>query len=336
MDQLSDYDYLLPESAIAQTPLANRAGSRLLVLDRACGLISHRRFGEVTELLAEGDVLVVNDTRVTAMKLKGQRVTGGKVELLLLRESKPGVFEAMAKPIKKLLPGDLITFERGLIGEIVARIDLTTVALRFITDSWNETLSEIGEAPLPPYIHEMIKDPQRYQTVYADEGGSAAAPTAGLHFTPDILSDLAAKGVQVAKVTLHVGLDTFRPVQTEKLSEHVMHGETCRISDDAAAMINGARGRVVAVGTTAVRTLESLAIDHGRVRAGTIDTHLFITPGFEFKVVDAMFTNFHLPKTTMLMMISAFATHESVFRTYREALTEGYRFLSFGDSMLIL
>ena len=336
MDQLSDYDYLLPESAIAQTPLADRAGSRLLVLDRGDNLVTHRKFVEVTELLTEGDVLVVNDTRVTALKLKGQRGTGGKVEFLLLRETMPGVFDAMAKPIRKLVPGDLVTFERGLVGEIMGRVDLTTVGLRFITDGWRETLGEIGETPLPPYINEMIQDPQRYQTVYADEGGSAAAPTAGLHFTPDILSRLEAIGVQVAKVTLHVGLDTFRPVQAENLSEHVMHGETCRISEGAAALINGAKGRVVAVGTTAVRTVESLAIDHGRVSAGAMDTRLFITPGFEFKVVDAMFTNFHLPKTTMLMMISAFATHELVFRAYREALTEGYRFLSFGDSMLIL
>lgn len=337
MDKLSDYDYHLPEELIAQSPLEDRAASRLLHLHRSTGTVAHRAFRDVVDLLEAGDLLVMNDTRVSAMRVFGQRPSGGKVELLLLRDVQPGVFEAMAKPAKKLGMGRIVEIEGGLVGEVVGIGDEGLRTVSFLgTPDWLEKLQAVGSTPLPHYIHEKLADAERYQTVYATHAGSSAAPTAGLHFTREILDALRAKGVQTATVTLDVGIDTFRPVMVEDLSEHRMHGETCRLSEKTADAIAQAKGRIIAVGTTSVRTLETFAVAPRRVEPGESRSELFIRPGFDWKVVEGMFTNFHLPKTTMLMMISALAGHQAIFRAYGEAVQQRYRFLSFGDSMLIL
>jgi len=337
---LGDFDYLLPERLIAQRPLLERSSSRLLHLEPTTGRIHHRQFSDSIDLLAEGDILVVNNTRVTAMRLHGSRAgSGGKVEALLLHPSgEPDTFLALCRPAKKLKVGDRITFSHGLSGEIIrlGEEGRRTVCLRSESGSVQQALTEVGETPLPPYIHERLTDPERYQTVYASQAGSAAAPTAGLHFTPDILRSLTAKGVEIVEVTLDVSLDTFRPVQVENLDDHVMHGETCRISEEAAERLNSATGRIIAVGTTAVRTLETFSVGHRRVGSGQALSRLFIRPGFKFQVVSGMFTNFHMPKTTMMLMISAMAGREAIMRAYQEAVKEEYRFLSFGDSMLLL
>lgn len=332
MDRLSDYDYSLPDELIAQEPLADRSASRLLWLHRDSGDVEHRRFADVVEILQPTDTLVLNDTRVTARRLFGRRPTGGQIEALLVRDLGNGRYEALLKPAKRLKPGSEIEFEGGTKAIVEQRGD-PMQTIRFLQ---NLVIESLGEVPLPPYITHRLSDPERYQTVYAQAGGSAAAPTAGLHFTTAILDQLRAKGVRIAHVTLDVGIDTFRPVQSENLDEHTMHGEQCTISPAAADMINSAPGRIIAVGTTAVRTLESLATGPRRVRAGSTDTRLFIRPGYEFRIIDGMFTNFHLPRTTMLMMISALASRETIFRSYAEAVQERYRFLSFGDSMLLL
>ncbi len=331
MDLLSDYDYHLPVESIAQAPLADRAASKLLVLDKHTGEVSHHVFRECVELLRPGDLLVMNDTRVTARRLFGERPSGGKVEALLLREIEPLVWEALVKPGKRLRIGSEITFPDALLASVTDVHDDGRRTLRFNADP-----SNAGAVPLPPYITRLLADAERYQTVYAREGGSAAAPTAGLHFSPEILTALQAKGVNIAYVTLDVGLDTFRPVQAERLEEHQMHGERCSIPVETAIAIQNAKGRVIAVGTTTVRTLESRAVGLRQVDPGEMTTKIFIRPGYEFKIVDGMFTNFHMPRTTMLMMLSAMAGRENVLRSYASALAEGYRFLSFGDSMLIL
>jgi S-adenosylmethionine:tRNA ribosyltransferase-isomerase len=330
MDRLSDYDYHLPEELIAQVPLDDRASARLLHLDRRTGEVAHRQFRDILNILQSGDTLVVNNTRVSAVRLFGQRPSGGQVEALLLQAIAPGEYEALVRPGKRLKPGSEIQFG-PLSGTITGDLSDGRKSIRI--DGKPE---DVGEVPLPPYIHEKLDNPERYQTVYADPTGSAAAPTAGLHFTPEILGELEAKGVRIAKVTLHVSIDTFRPIQTDVLDEHVMHGEWCEILPDAAEVINSAPRRIIAVGTTSVRTLEAMAVASRRVRSGTKVTKIFIRPGYEFQVVDGMFTNFHLPKTSMLAMISAMASIESIFRAYEEAVKQRYRFLSFGDSMLIL
>lgn len=275
----------------------------------------------------------MNDTRVTALRLHGERESGGKVEFLLLRELRSNEFEVMAKPAKKLRPGTRILFEHEIVATACNRITESTLCVRFNS---TEELDRIGRVPLPPYITAQLDDEERYQTVYSTQGGSAAAPTAGLHFTTSLLKELQGVGVEIAFVTLDVGIDTFRPVQSEVLDEHSMHGELCTIPVKTAEAIEEAQGRIIAVGTTAVRTLESLAVGPRQVKSGSIATKLFIRPGFEFRIVDGMFTNFHLPRTTMLMMISALSKREFIFAAYEEALSAGYRFLSFGDSMLIL
>lgn len=330
MDRLSDYDYHLPEELIAQVPLDDRASARLLHLNRQTGAVSHRQFRDILDLLKPGDTLVLNNTRVSAVRLFGQRPSGGQVEALLLQAIAPGEYEALVRPGKRLKPGSEIHFG-ALTGTITG--DLTDGRKSIRIEGRPE---DVGEVPLPPYIHEKLANPERYQTVYADPTGSAAAPTAGLHFTPEILTQLEAMGVRIAKVTLHVSIDTFRPIQTDILDDHVMHGEWCEIVPDAATMINSAPGRIIAVGTTSVRTLESMAIGPRQVKSGIEVTKIFIRPGYQFRVTDGMFTNFHLPKTSMLAMISAMASIDSVFSAYEEAVTQRYRFLSFGDSMLIL
>ncbi len=336
MDRLSDYDYDLPESLIAQTPLADRAASRLLWLNRSSGAVEHRQFRDVLEILQPGDLLVVNNTRVTARRLFGHKPTGGEVELLLLREVAPRQFECLAKPGRRLPVGAKVEFGEGWpIATVVAVSEGPTRTVEFASDP-TRLIEEAGMVPLPPYITTPLGDAERYQTVFAERGGSAAAPTAALHFTNELVEALQRQGIVFAEVTLDVGLDTFRPVQVDNLAEHVMHGESCTVPTATAEKISACQGRVIGVGTTSVRTLESFAVGPRRVEAGTRSTSLFVRPGFAFKVVDGMFTNFHMPRTTMLMMISAMASHEAVFRAYREAIAERYRFLSFGDSMLIV
>jgi S-adenosylmethionine:tRNA ribosyltransferase-isomerase len=337
MDRLSDYDYHLPEAAIAQKPLDDRSASRLLWLHRKSGEISHHGFREVAQILQPHDLLVVNDTRVSAVRLFGHKTTGGQVEALLLSAVGLGSYEALVKPGKRLRIGARIEFAGGLVAEVTEERGDGLKLLQFdLPESIAEQLARIGLTPLPPYSLERLEDPERYQTVYATSPGSAAAPTAGLHFTHSILAELEAKGVKIARVTLDVGIDTFRPVQAEDLDQHHMHGERCSLPQATEAAIRECTGRIVAVGTTAVRTLESFAIGPRRVESGQKSTSLFIRPGYEFQVVDGMFTNFHMPRTTMLMMISALANREAIFRAYQEALEQQYRFLSFGDSMLIL
>ncbi len=336
MESLSNYDYNLPESVIAQRPLEDRAGSKLLYLHKVTGLVEHRRFKDAVDLLQTGDLLVLNNTRVTAFRLFGHKPTGAKVEVLVLKQTGPSTFEALVRPGKRLQPGATIEFEHGLKATIEANLQDGQKLLKFESrDPLTVTLTRQSAVPLPPYVHEALNDPERYQTVYAQVPGSAAAPTAGLHFTPEILKELKGKGVQTAWVTLNVGVDTFRPIQTEDPSDHSIHGEICELPEETAEAVSNCKGRVIAVGTTSVRTLESFAIGRRKIQTGRQDTRLFIRPGYEFKIIDGMFTNFHMPRTTMLMMISALAGREAVMNAYQEALNHKYRFLSFGDSMLI-
>ncbi|HLK16611.1 MAG TPA: tRNA preQ1(34) S-adenosylmethionine ribosyltransferase-isomerase QueA [Fimbriimonadaceae bacterium] len=340
MDRLSDYDYNLPPELIAQEPLADRAASRLLVLNRSDATIQHRRFSDFPELLAPGDVMVVNETRVTALRLEGARAdTGGRVELLVLRRLPIGGFVCLAKPARRLGPGILLEFEGGLSAEVVG---LGPHGERIVKFSDPARLSEVGRVPLPPYITHQLEEAERYQTIYARPGsdaGSAAAPTAGLHFTPAVLEAVRARGVVVAAVSLEVGIDTFRPVQVDDIESHEMHGERCTLTPEAAEAIASAAGRVVAVGTTTARTLETFARREGsrgrRFSPGTTVSKLFLRPGQEFRIVDSLLTNFHLPRTTLLMMLSAFAGRETIMRAYAEAVQERYRLLSFGDAMFV-
>jgi S-adenosylmethionine:tRNA ribosyltransferase-isomerase len=337
--RLSDYDYHLPDDLIAQTPLPDRAASRLLHLNRTSGEVQHRQFREVADLLQPGDVLVMNNTRVNAWRFLGQKESGAKIEILALREVEPCVFECLVKPAKRMKPGISVRINDLLTAEMVGGgEDRPTRFVRFTSrvDQLHEEMAKAGNVPLPPYITESLDDAERYQTVIASQAGSAAAPTAGLHFTPEILQQLKAKGIRLAEVTLHVGIDTFRPIQVDDVTEHQMHGEVCEILPAAAAVINLATGRIVAVGTTAVRTLETFASGPRTVAVGRRTSTLFLRPGSEFQVIDGMFTNFHLPKTTMLLMISALTSRERILNAYDHAVSEKYRFLSFGDSMLIL
>lgn len=336
MDRLSDYDYTLPERLIAQTPLEDRTASRLLLLPRAGGSPQHRRFTDILSLLHEGDLLVLNDTRVSALRLMGHKPTGAEVEALLLSEEKPGIFTALMRPGRRLRTGARVVFEDL---EATVEAELPDGQRRLVFDvhpMLSKRLHQIGAVPLPPYIHAALDDPERYQTVIAREPGSAAAPTAALHFTPEILVALKSRGIEIATVTLHVGIDTFRPVESEDLDAHTMHGETCEVTPETAEAVARCQGRVVAVGTTSVRTLETFAEGPRRLGTGRRVSKLFIRPGYDWKIVDGMFTNFHLPKTTMLMMLSALVGRERLLDSYVEAVREEYRFLSFGDSMLVL
>ncbi|MBA4292216.1 tRNA preQ1(34) S-adenosylmethionine ribosyltransferase-isomerase QueA [bacterium] len=334
---LDDLNYHLPEELIAQEPLAERDASRLLNLDRHSGEIFHRQFREVTEILEPGDLLIMNNTRVNALRVYGQKPSGAKVEALLITETEPGTFKCLLKPAKKFPPGSIIQFEQGLTATVTGETDGGQRILTFTqTSDWRETLHEISLAPVPPYIHTPLADRSRYQTVIAQTDGSAAAPTAGLHFTQSILDHLVKKGIDIAEVTLHVGLDTFRPIQSDTIADHEMHGEQCEIPAATAKKVAECKGRIIAVGTTTVRTLETFATGKRQLTPGKTVSKLFINPGFDFKIVDGMFTNFHMPRTTMLLMISALATPESIRLAYKEAVNLRYRFLSFGDSMLIL
>lgn len=337
MDRITDYDYDLPPERIAQTPLKDRSASKLLVLHRDTGEIEHRSFRDLVQFLRKGDLLVLNDTRVTALRLFGQKETGGAVEMLLLKAIGGGAFEAMVKPSKKLKPGTAVLLEDGLIASIEEKLEGPKRRVLFQEDG--ELLSKlrsIGLTPLPPYIKGRIEDPERYQTVYAQFGGSAAAPTAGLHFTPRLLDDLRAHGVKLASVTLDISLDTFRSLETESLDEHVMHGEVATVSPETKMAIESCEGRIVAVGTTVVRTLETFATGPKRIEVGNTVSRLFIRPGYRFQIVDGLITNFHMPRTTMLVLVSSLAGRENILRAYREALSGEYRFLSFGDAMLVI
>lgn len=340
--RVDEFDYYLPEDRIAQHPVTPRDSSRLMVVDRSTGEIHHRVFRDIVEYLKAGDVLVVNDTRVIPARLYGEREgTGGKVEVLLLRDLGDGLWQALTRPGRRTRPGTRVAFGHGELKCTVeeAHEDGTRM-LRFVpVGEVDRLIEKLGEVPTPPYIHEPLQDPERYQTVYSVHRGSAAAPTAGLHFTPELLQKIREAGVGIARITLHVGLGTFRPVTSESVEEHRMHSEWYRVTGETAKMINAARragARVIAVGTTSARTLESVADEAGQVRAVSGWTDIFIYPGYRFKAVDAMITNFHLPKSTLLMMISAFAGKDLIMRAYTTAVNSGYRFFSFGDAMLIL
>jgi S-adenosylmethionine:tRNA ribosyltransferase-isomerase len=337
--KLTDFNYTLPKELIAQHPAEPRDHARLMLYDKKTGDVKHAYFYDLYDELHEGDVLVFNDSKVIPARLYGKRVpTGGKVEVLLLTPKGDDCWEVLVKPGKKALPGTTIEFDKGLTADVLDRTDFGGRLVKFHYEGiFDELIDAIGEMPLPPYIHEKMKDPDEYQTVYAREKGSAAAPTAGLHFTDELLEKIKAKGVELVFVTLHVGLGTFRPVEEENIEDHEMHSEFYSITDEAAAAINRAKEegrRVVAVGTTSIRTLESAGTS-GRVKAGSGWTNIFIYPGFTFHIVDALVTNFHLPESTLLMLISALSTREKILHAYDIAVQEKYRFFSFGDAMFI-
>ncbi len=339
---IKDFYYDLPERLIAQTPLADRTASRLMVLDRKNNTIEHKHFYDIVDYLNEGDCLVMNNTRVIPARLYGSKEgSGGKIEFLLLKRLSIDTWELILRPGKKAKVGSRFVFGDGrLKAEVIEVKDDGNRIVRFEFEGvWEEILDSLGEMPLPPYIKEKLEDKNRYQTVYSKIEGSAAAPTAGLHFTDELIEKLHKKGVKTAFVTLHVGLGTFRPVSAEKIEEHKMHTEFYQVSKETADTINETRkngGRIVCVGTTSVRTLESSSADDGTVLSGSGDTSIFIYPGYKFKTVDSLITNFHLPESTLLMLISALYNRDSIMQAYAEAIEEEYRFFSFGDAMLIL
>lgn len=336
-----DFYYDLPEELIAQTPLAQRDQSRLLVLDRNSGKIEHRHFFDILDYVHPGDCLVLNNSRVLPARLLGHRVpTMGAVEVLLLKDHGNGVWECLTKPGRKTQPGTELAFGDGILtATVVDALETGNKMIQFHYEGiFLEVLERLGKMPLPPYIKEELQDSERYQTVYSKVNGSAAAPTAGLHFTQELLQKLQEKGVNLAYVTLHVGLGTFRPVKAEDISEHHMHSEFCMISQETAEMINQTKskgGRVICVGTTSCRTLESLAKEDGTFEESSAWTEIFIYPGYRFKAMDALITNFHLPESTLVMLVSAFAGRDNVMASYHEAVENRYRFFSFGDAMLI-
>ncbi|MBS4899663.1 MAG: tRNA preQ1(34) S-adenosylmethionine ribosyltransferase-isomerase QueA [Clostridiales bacterium] len=338
-----DYFYELPEELIAQDPLSDRSSSRLMMLNRKTGEIEHHVFREIIDYLKAGDCLVINDTKVIPARLIGNREnTGGVVELLLLKrlEDRQDIWEALARPGKKARLGDRIEFGGGeLTADIIEVKEDGNRLVRFEYEGiFEEVLDRLGQMPLPPYITHKLEDKNRYQTVYAKYEGSAAAPTAGLHFTNELLKAIQDKGINIARVTLHVGLGTFRPVKADNILEHKMHSEHYIVSREAANMINACKangGRIISVGTTSTRTLESASDETGRVIAGSSDTSIFIYPGYRFKVIDGLITNFHLPESTLIMLVSALAGRENVLNAYKTAVEEKYRFFSFGDAMFL-
>lgn len=339
--KLHDFYYELPEELIAQDPLEDRSSSRLMRLDKNTGEISHDTFKNIVDYLNEGDCLVINDTKVIPARLYGNKVgTDARIEILLLKRRDNDVWETLVKPGKKCRPGTEISFGDGILtGKVTDVVDDGNRLIQFEYEGiFEEILDRLGQMPLPPYITHKLKDKNRYQTVYAKHDGSAAAPTAGLHFTKELLSEIEAKGVKIAKVTLHVGLGTFRPVKVENITEHHMHSEFYMVDKEEADKINETKksgGRVISVGTTSLRTLESVADENGFVKAGSGWTDIFIYPGYKFKVIDRLITNFHLPESTLLMLVSALAGKDNIMNAYAEAVKEGYRFFSFGDAMFI-
>ena len=339
---VKDFDYELPEELIAQDPLKDRASSRLLVLDKKSGEIEHKTFRDIKSYLRAGDVLVINNTKVIPARLYGVREgTGALIEILLLKNKGNDTWETLVKPGKKAKPGTILNFGDGLLrGEVVDIVEEGNRLIHFTYEGiFNEILDQLGQVPLPPYITHKLEDRSRYSTVYEKYEGSAAAPTAGLHFTKELLQEIKDMGVEIAEVTLHVGLGTFRPVKVDKVEEHHMHSEFYSVEEDQAEIINRAKGegrRVIAVGTTSCRTLESAADRKGHVKVGSGWTEIFIYPGFEFNILDCLITNFHLPQSTLLMLISALAGKDKIMAAYEEAIKERYRFFSFGDAMFIM
>ncbi len=337
---VSEFNYNLPEELIAQTPLEKRDESRLMVLNRETETIEHRKFKNIIEYLKPGDCLVRNNTKVLPARIYGKKETGAKIEFLLLNNIEGDIWETIVRPGNKLHIGTKVIFGEGkLIAEILDIMPGGTRKVKFTYEGiFNEILDEIGLMPLPPYIHEELKENDRYQTVYAKYNGSAAAPTAGLHFTPELLKQIEEKGVKIANVTLHVGIGTFRPVKEEKVENHEMHSEHYYIKQEDAEIINETKkngGRVIAVGTTSCRVLETVADENGMVCETEGDTKIFIYPGYKFKCLDALITNFHLPQSTLLMLVSSLAGKEYIMKAYEEAVKEKYRFFSFGDAMFI-
>lgn len=338
---IKEFYYDLPQELIAQDPLTDRASSRLLTLDKNSGAFSHHVFREIVQYLNPGDCLVLNDTKVIPARLMGEKEgTGAGIEVLLLKRKENDVWETLVKPGKKARPGAKIVFGNGLLtGEVVDIVEEGNRLIKFSYEGiFEEILDQLGQMPLPPYITHQLQDKNRYQTVYAKHEGSAAAPTAGLHFTPELLEEIRAKGINIAHVTLHVGLGTFRPVKVENILDHHMHSEFYMIEEDQAGLINETKkkgGRVICVGTTSCRTLESAADENGVLHAGSGWTEIFIYPGYRFKILDALITNFHLPESTLLMLVSALAGRDHVMAAYEEAVKEKYRFFSFGDAMFI-
>lgn len=338
----SDYYFDLPEELIAQDPLLDRSSSRLLMLDRVSGKVQHKVFKNIIDYLKTGDCLVLNNTKVIPARLLGVKEdTNAAVEVLLLKRHENDVWETLVKPGKKLRPGAKMIFGDGILkAEVLEVVEEGNRLVKFYYDGiWEEVLDQLGEMPLPPYITHKLQDKNRYQTVYAKYEGSAAAPTAGLHFTNELLDELTKRGIKLAYVTLHVGLGTFRPVKVDNVLEHHMHSEYYQVSQEAANTINETKqngGRVICVGTTSCRTVESAANDNGRLEECCGNTDIFIYPGYRFKVLDGLITNFHLPESTLVMLVSAFAGRKHVLSAYEEAIKEGYRFFSFGDAMFIV
>ena len=338
---VSDFNFDLPQELIAQDPLEDRASSRLLVLDKETGDIKHKHFRDVLKFLRKGDCLVINDTKVIPARLYGNKVgTDAKIEVLLLKRKSDNVWETLVKPGKKMKEGAEVSFGDGLLkGKVVGVVDEGNRLIQFEYDGiFEEILDQLGQMPLPPYITHQLQDKNRYQTVYAKHDGSAAAPTAGLHFTKELLEEIEAMGVKIAHVTLHVGLGTFRPVKVETIEEHHMHSEFYIVDEEEAKKINDTKkegGRVICVGTTSCRTLESATGEDGILKAGSGWTQIFIYPGYKFKILDCLITNFHLPESTLVMLVSALAGKEHVMAAYEEASQERYRFFSFGDAMFL-
>ncbi len=339
--KVSDFYFDLPEELIAQYPLEKRDSSRLMVVDKKTGEIEHRRFHDILEYLKEGDTLVLNNTRVLPARLIGAKEeTGGKIEFLLLKRIEGDKWECLAKPGRRAKVGTVFTFGEGKLKAIVREIgEEGNRIIEFMYDGiFEQVLDELGQMPLPPYIHEKLEDKERYQTVYSKEKGSAAAPTAGLHFTEKLLKEIKAKGVNIAYLTLHVGLGTFRPVKVDDVNNHIMHSEYYHLDKENADLINKTKesgNRVIAVGTTSTRTLETIGDENGRVREQSGWTDIFIYPGYKFNIVDNLITNFHLPESTLIMLVSALAGQDNIMNAYNEAVKEKYRFFSFGDSMFI-
>ena len=339
---INEFDYELPEELIAQTPLKDRSSSRLLVMDKKTGELKHRHFRDILKFLRKGDVLVLNDTKVIPARLIGiKEETGAVIEILLLKDMGEDTWECLSKPAKRLKVGTIVSFGEGLLkAQVVEKFDEGLVHVKLLYKGiLMEILDKLGTMPLPPYIHEKLEDQSRYQTVYAKNIGSAAAPTAGLHFTKELLSDIEKQGIIVTYVTLHVGLGTFRPVEVENILDHKMHSEYYIMNKETADILNKAKDegrRIVAVGTTSTRTLETIATNNnGRFIATSGNTSIFIYPGYEFKGIDCLITNFHLPKSTLVMLVSALSSRDNILNAYREAIKEKYRFFSFGDAMFI-
>ncbi len=339
--KLTDFNYELPEELIAQDPLEKRSDSRLMVVGREDGSITHKHFYDIIDYLNPGDCLVINDTKVIPARLMGVKEdTGASIEVLLLKRKEEKVWETLVKPGKKMKVGARVVFGDGLLtGEVIDIVEEGNRLIRFEYEGiWEELLDQLGQMPLPPYVTHQLKDKNRYQTVYAEHEGSAAAPTAGLHFTKELLQQIKDKGVDIAHVTLHVGLGTFRPVKVDNILDHHMHSEFYIVDQEAADKINAAKTRgnqIISVGTTSTRTIESVADENGFMRAASGWTDIFIYPGYQFKVVDSLITNFHLPESTLLMLVSALSTRENMLHAYEVAVQERYRFFSFGDAMFI-